>query len=235
MFKNSTTRKTLIPVEFDDKRSKGVCFFYDENYVFGHRCPGKKPQLYHLQLEDECIEDNEEGEMEETENLVELEKISVHALSRVNTYKTIIVTGHVGRKKLQKLFDTGSTHNFMDTSVALKLGLRLVKRTPLQLKVADGNKLISDTMVTNFQWKMNGLIYTTDVFLIPLGGCDVVLGIQWFTGLKGVYFDFINRSIEFLKDGRKVTLRGSSQKFIKTVCEQQLTKGLPQDEEASMI
>nr|GEW94209.1 putative mitochondrial protein [Tanacetum cinerariifolium] len=137
---------------------KGFVFFCDEKYVFAHRCPGKKPQLYHLQLEDECIEDNEEGEIEETENLVELAKISVHALSGVNTYKTIRVTGHVGRKILQMLFDTGSTHNFMDTSVALKLGLRLVKRTPLQVK-----------------------------------------------------------------------------KLIKTVSEQQLTKGLPQDEEISMI
>ncbi|GKC22215.1 hypothetical protein Tco_1024365 [Tanacetum coccineum] len=37
---------------------------------YDKRCPGKKPQLYHLQLEDECIEDNEEGDIEETKNLV---------------------------------------------------------------------------------------------------------------------------------------------------------------------
>lgn len=112
-FKSNTFRKTLTPSEFDERRAKGLFFFCDERFVSGHRCRGKKPQNYHLELE---------GEEEEEENIQELAQISVHALSGVTDYQTLRVTGHHGKKKLQVLLDPESTHNFIDTSIAHKLG-----------------------------------------------------------------------------------------------------------------
>lgn len=63
--KPNTTRKTLTPTEMDEKRAKGLCFFCDEKYTIGHICRGKKPQLYHLEVDD--IEEEPEVAVEEFE------------------------------------------------------------------------------------------------------------------------------------------------------------------------
>lgn len=54
------------------------------------------------------------------------------------------------------------------------------------VKVENGGKVSCDTMIEGFQWKMQSITFTADLYLIPLGGCDIVLGIQWFTSLGKV-------------------------------------------------
>lgn len=83
--------------------------------------------------------------------------------------------------------------------------------------------------------KMHGMKFTADLFLIPLGGCDMVLEIQWFHTLGKVLFDFINKTIEFQMHGRQVVLRGANEKDIKTVGEQSMLKVVQQASEQSMM
>lgn len=59
----------------------------------GHRCKGKRPLLYHLEMEEIDEEDERECE-EEIEN--ELAQISVQALAGISDYQTMRVTGHMG-------------------------------------------------------------------------------------------------------------------------------------------
>lgn len=40
-FPNNSVIKRLSTTEMDEKRSKGLCFFYDEKYVIGHNCRGQ--------------------------------------------------------------------------------------------------------------------------------------------------------------------------------------------------
>lgn len=51
-------RKTLTPEEFNEKRAKNICFWCDERYVPCHKYKGKKPQLYHIEMEDDVEEDS---------------------------------------------------------------------------------------------------------------------------------------------------------------------------------
>ena len=41
-----------------------------------------------------------------------------------------------------------------------------------------------------------------------MGGCDVVLGIQWIVELGPILLDLKNLRMEFIVDGRKFILRG---------------------------
>ena len=50
--------------------------------------------------------------------------------------------------------------------------------------------------------------FQADLRLIPLGGCDVVLGIQWIVELGPILLDLKNLRMEFIVDGRKFILRG---------------------------
>lgn len=96
----------------------------------------------------------------------------------------------MGKNGVHILMDTGSSHNFIDIKVAIKLGCKMLAKTPMIIKVANGEKLKCDKVVKNFQWQMRGVTFSTDVYLMPLGGCDLVLGVQWFSTLRNIEFNY---------------------------------------------
>ena len=55
---------------------------------------------------------------------------------------------------------------------------------------------------------MHGTEFVSDVLLIPLGGCDLVLGIQWLATLGTITWNFKNLKMEFQLNGRHYVLRG---------------------------
>uniref|UniRef100_A0A1J3IW25 Uncharacterized protein n=1 Tax=Noccaea caerulescens TaxID=107243 RepID=A0A1J3IW25_NOCCA len=75
------------------------------------------------------------------------------------------------------LIDTGSTHNFLDPSMAKKLGCVMLPSGNSRVLVADGNKLKVEARVAQFQWDFQGTSFTDDFMVIPLNSCDVVLGV----------------------------------------------------------
>ncbi|GJU08920.1 retrotransposon-related protein [Tanacetum coccineum] len=121
---------------------------------------------------------------EETEELIEYTpQISLHALSRVPHFQTIRVCGHVSKYKIHILIDSGSTHNFVDTTTAKRIGCKISATVPLQVDVADGNKILSTLVCKQFTWQLQGETCVSDVMLVPLGGCEMVLEVQWLATL----------------------------------------------------
>ncbi|GKB64232.1 retrotransposon-related protein [Tanacetum coccineum] len=54
------------------------------------------------------------------------------------------------------------------------------------------------------------VLVLSDVMLLPLGGCDMVLGIQWLSTLGDIKWNFQQLKMEFLYNNNKVYLRGTS-------------------------
>lgn len=55
---------------------------------------------------------------------------------------------------------------------------------------------------------MQGIRFTTDVLLIDLGGCDMVLGVRWLATLGPIYWDFKELFMQFDVVGRPFHLKG---------------------------
>lgn len=140
---------------------------------------------------------------------MECAHISAHALDGYDVFETLRITGLCGRKSVNILMDTGSTHNFMDVEVAKRLGCYLLDRAPMTVKVADGGKLKCTQMVRGFEWKIKGVTFITDVYRMPLGGCDLVLGVQWFSTLGDIQLNYQNYTMSFYYMNQKVSLRGA--------------------------
>nr|DAD44090.1 TPA_asm: hypothetical protein HUJ06_002320 [Nelumbo nucifera] len=51
------------------------------------------------------------------------------------------------------------------------------------VSVADGNKVYTTAVCKGFSWQIQGTTFATDCMVLPLGFCDVVLGIQWLSTL----------------------------------------------------
>ncbi len=58
---------------------------------------------------------------------------------------------------------------------------------------------------------MQGHVFRTDLFLLPLAGCDVVLGIQWLRTLGPILWDFTELKMEFQFNLVSCTLKGLKQ------------------------
>ncbi|XP_071728193.1 uncharacterized protein [Rutidosis leptorrhynchoides] len=213
---NSVTRRRLTQKEMEEKRAKGQCFYCDQKYAPGHKCPG---QLYSLEVVvDEEVEHQLLSEMSDIEEEEEHEfaadqginspHISLNALTGTNAYQTMRVKGLVNKYKIHILIDSGSTHNFLDINVAKKLGCKISGTPPLSVFVPGGNQTLSANQCHNFQWQLNGETFKSDVMLLQIGSCDMVLGIQWLGTLGDIMWNFEKLKMTFLYKGKKVELRG---------------------------
>lgn len=86
------------------------------------------------------------------------------------------VVGEVQHHKLNILLETGSTLSFLQENTAKKLGCTLHCDTPLLVRVANGQKLLSSQRATDFKWNMQGLEFQYSPILLKNEGCDIILG-----------------------------------------------------------
>ena len=117
------TLQRLSNQEARDRREKGLCYYCDEKYTPGHRC--ERPQLFMiLDPSDMPPKDDEINHLPETE-LELIPEISLHSIAGTDHPRTLRVIGMLQAHKVAALIDGGSTHNFIDRTLAMKLGLKV--------------------------------------------------------------------------------------------------------------
>ena len=97
--------------------------------------------------------------------------------------------------------DSGSTHSFIDKDIAERMKWPLANTQLLSVPIANGSKMISKTACLGFCWKMRGEEYQADLRLLKLGGCHIVLGVDWMRGVSPISFDFNKMEVTLDKEG----------------------------------
>ncbi|KAL4366748.1 hypothetical protein GQ457_05G033260 [Hibiscus cannabinus] len=202
-------RQTLI----DYRRANNLCFKCGEKFTPGHQC--KMKQLNSMEEEEGNEDTVEEEEQEEKEPAgieagnqgdTELE-ISMNALTGSIGYNTLRIPGIIKGRKLSILIDSGSTHSFVTPPWA-KEGVELVQTHPLEITVANGERLYSRAKSNQLAWKMQGELFSHDFRVLNMGGSDMVLGVDWMRRFSPVEMDFRNITLSFEQQGRRVVLQG---------------------------
>lgn len=194
---------------FNEKRAKGLCFKCNEKWSKGHEC--KKKQLFALEGDGEDLKSDQEGEEEsdgEQEKEEEELQISLNAITGSVSFRTMRVRGNVKKRLMMILIDSGSTHNFLSPEIVKRTGCLVDETEALPVMVADGTMMHSKAVCKNFEWQMQGTDFKADMRVLPLQGCDMVLGIQWLSTLGPITWDFQNLCMEFHLNGKKHVLRG---------------------------
>lgn len=181
---NKVVRR-LSYADFKDKMGKGLCIHCEEKYVPGHNCKNK--QLFMLvSEEEEAITPNQdngelafilEDPLEEVGNTYEPSEISIHALSSTKGVHTISLKGRVNSMLVSMLVDS-ATHNFIFQANTRIWRLQLSPCAPVDVTLPNGVVLSCTQQVTEFNWKMAGEMFKAMVLVLPIGGCDVILGIN---------------------------------------------------------
>ena len=96
----------------------------------------------------------------------------------------------------------------MDTVAAARCKLHVQLGQAISVKVANGQLIESTGKCVAVPLSIQGIPFTVDFLTLPLGGCDVVLGIQWLFTLSPILWDFVNMSMQFQYNGQEISLKG---------------------------
>lgn len=138
----------------------------------------------------------------------EIPKISLHAISEVPTPQTMSIKGTIQGARVILLADSGSTHNFLNTQLAKRLGLVPDRNAAFEVVVANRERLSSRGKCSAVPVLLEGTLFILEFFLIDLQGYDAILGAQWLKTLGPILWNFASLHMSFTWQGRKVSLTG---------------------------
>ena len=152
------------------RRAQGLCMKCGEKWGRNHKCPDKVA-LHVLEEFMELLSDDSAPDQNDLDSSDEEE--AVFALSQsaevgVSGKKTIKLHGIIKDQQLLILIYSGSTCTFISSKTANALNCVLRPAPPIQVAVANGDKLQSNHQVLNFSWWSQGHTFTTDARVLPL-------------------------------------------------------------------
>ncbi|KAH9703698.1 hypothetical protein KPL70_011188 [Citrus sinensis] len=199
--------RRLTPAELRDKREKGLCYNCDQKYSANHHYRSKFFIL--MGTDDDENEDTMKLAMAEPfKEMVTTDISSLNALAgQVNPHSLRLI-GKVGNHCFQVLINSGSTHNFIKHVLAERLGLPIQPTTHFRVYIGNGDFLVCQLYCPQVALTMQDYAFTLDLFVLPIEGSDVILGIQWLQRLERVSHDYAAMTMNFYWDGKLVSLCG---------------------------
>lgn len=159
-----------------------------------------------IRVEEVLPEEEAEVEVELLE--AELLGISLHALAGGATPRTMRVMGKIGEQLVVVLIDTRSTHSFVDQNLAKRIRLPVEKMSQVNVMIANGDSIPCKGCCMAVSFHLQGMEFKANLHLLTLGGCDVVLGVDWLGTLSPILWDFINLTMKFKHLKQEVLLQG---------------------------
>ncbi|KAK0603526.1 hypothetical protein LWI29_005918 [Acer saccharum] len=107
------------------------------------------------------------------------------------------VMAKIGPDEVVVLIDSGFTHNFINERVANMLQLPVVPTEPFNVKVANRRPLQCQGRFENVQVLLKGIPFVLTLYVLPLIGLDLVLGVHWLEQLGTVVCNWKQLTMEF--------------------------------------
>jgi hypothetical protein len=157
--------RALVPVQkvsqaqMEERLRKGLIYLCDTKWSRGYVCEGSK--LFLIEEIEEVVEDDLASLVVEEvvsceENTMKKLEISLNAITGTPTPKTMRLIGVLKNQQVIILIDSGITHNFLDSKLATLLGVMPKNEEEIQLKVANGQEIVSLGRSEDVSIKMHG-------------------------------------------------------------------------------
>ena len=172
-------QRRLTPDEMAERRRLGLCFNCNEKYTRGHNRVCRR--IFFVDgVEINTAEGDNTGAAADTGDAP---VFSLHAVAGVTMARTVRIQVTIGSTPLIALLDTGSTHNFIAEDTAVRSGLPIQSRPRLKATVANGEKVPCPGVIRSAPLVVQDDVFIVDLFVMPLAGFDVILGMQWMATL----------------------------------------------------
>ena len=117
-------------------------------------------------------------------------EITLYAVVGSPSPGTMRVKDKILRECLIILLDFGSSHNFIDATIAIKLQIPIDTSQILEVKAANGEIIKTKGLCKDVLVVIQGYKFYVQLHVLSLGGCDVVLGTHWLNTLGVISWDF---------------------------------------------
>ncbi|XP_027107729.1 uncharacterized protein [Coffea arabica] len=111
----------------------------------------------------------------------------------------------VGERDTTVIISTGVPYSFIDTDVAIQAGFEMEETTPLLVNFVFGlYQAVSRFRCPSFRWTVQGHEFVTDMRIVEIRACDMVLGGDWVS--NNYPLTFTADRIVLLKGGKEIVL-----------------------------
>ena len=185
-----------------------LCYNCDQNYTPSQHCRSRFLLLLGTDNDNEQLIESDLVDSHPDEDIPG-DISSLNALMGHPYVRALLLEGSFGDHRFHVLIDNGSTHNFIKPTIVEKLQLPVSGTKHFRVFIGNGDFLLCTQCCSSVPIALQGYKFTIDLFVLPIEGPDVVLGIQWLQSLGRVSHDYLALIMEFLQDGTKVVLTGA--------------------------
>jgi hypothetical protein len=134
--------------------------------------------------------------------------ISLHALTSFSAPQMLKLIGYIKHRKVIILVDSGSTHNFIHRRIAQETNFYIRVVNNFQIMIANGGSMKCGGWCENVCLQIGHYQLKSHMFSIDMGGCDIVLGVEWLRTLGPILMDFKELTMQFQQEGQKYQFQG---------------------------
>ena len=190
--------------EYDEK---GLCYKCDGKWHRGHRCENVLLMFLDDHDSDELLPPADDESTEEAA-IVGADISFLNSMAGTSTPRSLRFRGTITRTPVLVLVDGGSSHNFIRPDVVEKLKIEVATVPVFRVYVGNGQSLPCSQLCRRIPLELQQHIFTVDLYVLPIHGPEVVLGIQWLSLLGQVTHDYAALTMDFSWEGRRIKLKG---------------------------
>jgi len=115
---------------------------------------------------------------------------SLHTLTGFSIPQTLKLIGYIKHMKYIILVDSGNTHHFIHHHIAEEINCYIHVINNFQIMISNGGSMKCGGNCENVHLQMFQYPLKSHMFSINMGGCDIVLSVEWLSTLGHILMDF---------------------------------------------
>jgi hypothetical protein len=212
----------VSPTEMAECCKQGLSYYCDEKYAPTHKC--REHKFFHIDASASSsyddIPSDEVSDHETTHPSDHVEDpvvtpmesvdpvISLHELLGILATHTLKIKGYIKHSLIALLIDSGSTHNFIHCRLTDEIHCFVRLASNFQILIANGGTMKCGGDSENVKLQMGDYHMKNHMFSIAMGGCDIVLGMEWIRTMGPIIMDYQELYMSFTQEAHPYTLMG---------------------------
>jgi hypothetical protein len=184
---------------------KCLCYNCDDKYFPWNKCKEHKPFMAISEdVYDEDVEVSPEETLLPTNDITppydppKVEPlISMRALIHFYALQTLKLIGYIKHRKVIILVNSDENHNFIHHCLSQEVNLYIRVVNNFQITIVIGGSMKCGGRCENVCLQIGQYNLKYHMFFIDMGGCDIVIGVEWLHNLGPILVDFKDLTMKF--------------------------------------